>query len=90
MKKEADHIVDFRGAIKSLTLLKLTHVFRSMQSGEVVEIMGLDPETRNDLFKVLPAISYELVFEEEREGEFCNIYLKKRTRENNTYLMEKE
>ena len=85
MKKEADYIVDFRGAIKSLTLLKLTHVFRTMKSEEVVKIMGLDPETRNDLFKVLPAISYELVFEEEREGEFCNIQLKKRTSEPSTY-----
>lgn len=85
LKKEADYIVDFRGAIKSLTLLKLTHVFRAMKSDEVIKIMGLDPDTRNDLFKVLPAISYELVFEEERDGEFCNIHLKKRNSEPNTY-----
>ncbi len=78
MKKEADYIVDFGVAIKSLTLLKLTHVFRAMKSDEVIRIMGLDPETRNDLFKVLPAMAYELIFEEEREGEFCNIHLKKK------------
>ena len=85
MNKEADYIVDFRGAIKSLTLLKLTHMFRTMKRGEVIKIMGLDPDTRSDLFKVLPAISCELVFEEEQEGEFCNIQLKKRNSETTTY-----
>ena len=85
MKNEADYIVDFRGAIKSLTLLKLTHMFRTMKSDEVIKIMGLDPDTRNDLFKVLPAIAYELIFEEEREGEFCNIHLKKRSSVPTTY-----
>ena len=84
MKEEADYIVDFRGAIKSLTLLKFTHVFRTMKSDEVVKIIGLDPETRNDLFKVLPAISYELIIEEEREGECCNIHLKKGNRKQST------
>ena len=85
MKQEADYIVDFRGAIKSLTLLKLTHMFRTMKSDEVMKIMGLDPDTRNDLFKVLPAISHELIFEEEREGEFYNIHLKKQERETTPY-----
>ncbi len=85
LKKEADYIVDFRGAIKSLTLLKLTHMFRSMESDEVIRILGLDPDTRNDLFKVLPAIAYELVFEEEHEGEVCDIHLKKRNSETTTY-----
>ena len=90
MEKAADYIVDFRGAIKSLTLLKLTHVFRGMKNDEVVRIVGLDPDTRNDLFKVLPALSYELVFEEESDGEFCSIHLKKRDRKSHTYLYEKE
>ena len=85
LKKEADYTVDFRGAIKSLTLLKLTHVFRAMKRDEVIRIMGLDPDTRNDLFKVLPAVSYELVFEEEHEGELFNIHLKKRNSEPTTY-----
>jgi TusA-related sulfurtransferase len=90
LEKAAEYIVDFRGAIKSLTLLKLTHVFRGMKSDEVVRIVGLDPDTRNDLFKVLPALSYELVLEEERDGEFCSIHLKKRDSESHTYLYEKE
>jgi len=85
LKNEADYIVDFRGAIKSLTLLKLTHVFRAMKSDEVIRILGLDPDTRSDLFKVLPAMAYELIFEEEREGKFCNIHLKKRNSESTTY-----
>ena len=90
MKQRADYVVDFTDAIKSLTLLKLTHVFRGMKSDEVVKIMGLDPDTRRDLFKVLPAISYELVVEEEREGDFCSIHLKKRSNAPRTNLEEKE
>ena len=77
MKKTADYIVDFRGALKSLTLLKLTHVFRGMKGDEVVRIVGLDPDTRNDLFKVMSGLSGEFVFEEERDGEFCSIHVQK-------------
>ena len=90
MDKLADYTVDFRGAIKSLTLLKLTHVFRGMKSDEVVRIVGLDPDTRKDLFKVLPALSYEFVVEEEADGEFCSIHLKKRNNKSDKYLHEKE
>lgn len=90
MEKTADYIVDFRGAIKSLTLLKLTHVFRGMKRDEVVRIVGLDPDTRKDLFKVLPALSYEFVFEEECEDEYCSIHIKKRDSKLHTYLYEKE
>jgi hypothetical protein len=84
LKPRADYVVDFRDAIKSLTLLKLTHVFRGMKCDEVVKITGLDPDTRRDLFKVLPAISYELEVEEEREGDYCSIHLKKRSEEPST------
>jgi hypothetical protein len=77
LEKAADYIVDFRGAIKSLTLLKLTHVFRGMKCNEVVKIEGLDPDTRTDLFKVMSALSYQFIFEEERDGEFCSIRIQK-------------
>lgn len=77
MDKTADYIVDFSEAIKSLTLLKLTHVFRGMKRDEVVRIVGLDPDTRNDLFKVLSALSCEFAYEEERDGEFCSIHIQK-------------
>lgn len=77
MENTADYIVDFRGAIESLTLLKLTHVFRGMKRDEVVRIVGLDPDTRDDLFKVLSALSCEFTYEEERDGEFCSIHIQK-------------
>ncbi len=78
MNQRADYVVDFGDAIKSLTLLKLTHVFRGMKNDEVVKILGLDPDTRCDLFKVLPAISYEFVSEEKHEGDLSSIHLKKK------------
>jgi hypothetical protein len=77
LEKAADYIVDFRGAIKSLTLLKLTHVFRGMKHDEVVRIEGLDPDTRSDLFKVLSALSYKFAVEEKHDGEFCSIHIQK-------------
>jgi hypothetical protein len=90
LEKAANYIVDFRGAIKSLALLKLTHVFRGMKCDEVVTIVGLDPDTRKDLFKVLPALSFEFVLEEEPDGKFCSIHLKKRDSKSHPYLYEKE
>jgi TusA-related sulfurtransferase len=90
LEKAADYIVDFRGAIKPLTFLKLTHVFRGMKRGEVLRIVGLDPDTRKDLLKVLPALSYESVLEEEPDGEFCSIQIKKKDSKSHPYLHEKE
>ena len=62
MKREADHILDFRGSITSISLLKLTQTFREMKASEVLEILGSNLDTRSDLFKVLPDDSYELIF----------------------------
>ncbi len=76
MYPEADYTVDFRGAIASITLLELTDTFREMESDQILEILVLDPETISDIFKVLPASSYELV-EMEDEAHGYRIRLKK-------------
>lgn len=79
MKRKADHILDFRGSITSISLLKLIQTFREMKSNEVLEILGSNLDTRSDLFKVLPNDSYELIFlDVVEEGEcFYRIQLKK-------------
>ncbi|MBW1607736.1 MAG: sulfurtransferase TusA family protein [Deltaproteobacteria bacterium] len=80
MKREADHILDVRGSITSISLLKLIQTFREMKSNEVLEILGNNLDTRSDLFKVLPDDAYELIFlDVVEEGEyFFRIQLKKK------------
>ncbi len=63
MKKiKADYILDFRKSISSISLLKMSRIFKEMKSRQIMEILGSDPELQKDLFKVLPESSYELIF----------------------------
>ena len=80
MKRKADHILDFRGSITSMSLLKLIQTFREMKTNEVLELLGNNLDTRSDLFKVLPDDAYELIFlDVVEEGEyFYRIQLKKK------------
>jgi len=80
LKRKADHILDFRGSITSISLLKLIQTFREMKADEVLEILGNNLDTRSDLFKVLPDDSYDLIFlDVVDEGDyFYRIQLKKK------------
>ena len=80
MKRKADHILDFRGSITSISLLKLIQTFREMKANEVLEILGSNLDTRSDLFKVLPDDSYDLIFLDvvDEEDYFYRIQLKKK------------
>ena len=80
MKRKADHILDFRGSITSISLLKLIQTFREMKADEVLEILGNNLDTRSDLFKVLPDDSYDLIFLDvvDQGDYFYRIQLKKK------------
>lgn len=80
MERKADHTLDFRGSITTISLLKLSQTFREMKPNEVLEILGSNLDTRNDLFKVLPNDSNELIFLDvvEEEDSFYRIQLKKK------------
>jgi TusA-related sulfurtransferase len=58
---EVNYKLDFRGSITPITLLKVTQTVMKMAPDEVMEIQGSDPETKQDLFRVLPESSYELI-----------------------------
>lgn len=77
MERQADYKLDFRGAITSFSLLKISRVFREMKSNQTLEILGIDADARSDLFRVLPKVSYELLKIEEREGALTRIQIKK-------------
>lgn len=76
MESKKDHILDIRGTIIPITLLKITQTFRELNPGETMEILVGDEDTREDLFKVLPASLYEVIEVKEEES-FCRIFLKK-------------
>ena len=78
MEPKADYTFDFRGAIRWLALLQLIRIFRGMTPDQVIEIQGLDPDTRADILKVLPEVSYELLAEEEHADASCRLHLRKR------------
>jgi len=65
LKPKVDHFLDLRGAIPPISLLKVTQVFREMKPNEVLEILGRDPDTRIDMFKILPEFCYDLITIEE-------------------------
>jgi len=77
LAEKADYSLDFTGAITALTLLKLTRVFREMKSNQTLEVLGLDADTRCDLFRLLPAVSYELIDMDERENAPIRVHLRK-------------
>ena len=80
LERKADHILDFKGSLTTISLLKLSQTFREMKPDEVLEILGSNLDTRNDLFKVLPNDSYELIFLDVvgEEDSFYRIQLKKK------------
>ena len=80
MKRKADHILDFRGTISPISLLKMCQTFREMQPDEILEILGSDADIRTDVFKVLPNNAYDVVFMDvvEEAGYFFCIQLKKK------------
>jgi TusA-related sulfurtransferase len=59
---EGDHVLDLRGMIMPLTLLKITQRFRKIGDGETMAILGTDPDTRRDVLKVLETSPCEVLF----------------------------
>ncbi len=76
MEPKKDHILDLRGIIAPVTLLKVTQTFRRINSGEILEILVKDSDTRMQIFRVLQTSHYQLMNIEE-ESSFCRICLRK-------------
>ncbi len=80
MDRAADYLIDFRGTLESISLLKLKGIFREMVTDQILEIYVNDPGTVKDIFKVLPSAIYELVEMEDNSGEYT-ICIKKTGKE---------
>ena len=79
---KVNYRLDFRGSITPITLLKVTQTIMKMAPDEVIEIQGSDLDAKQDLFRVLPESSYELISvditDDKGSGSFYRILLKKR------------
>lgn len=75
-----DYIFDFRGGITPITLLKISQIVKEMKAQEIMEIQGLDPDTVQDLCKVLAESSYEILYPKpiDRTGPFQRLRIRKR------------
>ena len=82
MDKKPDHILDIRSSIPPISLLKVSQAFREMKKKETIEILCGDNDTRTDIFKVLPPLSYKLVLVEEMEDENIPFRVRIKKRKN--------
>ncbi len=79
MGKNRRQRLDLRGAIIPFTLLKVSQTFKMINPGETLEVLLCGAESRNDLFKILPDSSYELILMEKLREDFTyRIRLRKR------------
>lgn len=54
-------VIDVRNFVSWFSLLKVTQVFGEMRPDDILEVRGADPDTRDDLFKVLPKSDYQVL-----------------------------
>jgi TusA-related sulfurtransferase len=75
-----EKVIDFRDSLSSISLLKVTQVFGKMKPSGILEIRGTDSDTRQDVFKLLPHASYEVLEAEsaQKDGELSRVVLRKR------------
>ena len=70
-----DETIDCRGLSCPMPLLKTKKAIKKMKSGQIIEIMGSDPGTRNDLPSFAERAGHEYLGEKE-EGGFSRFYIK--------------
>ena len=70
-----DETLDCRGLSCPMPLLKTKKAIGKLQSGQILEILGTDPGTRNDLPSFANKAGHEYLGEKEDEG-FIRFYLK--------------
>jgi TusA-related sulfurtransferase len=57
--------------VPPITFLKVLQVLRTINPGDILEIQGNDPDTRQDLFQVLASFPYQLIGIEEKKKSYC-------------------
>ena len=70
-----DETLDARGLSCPMPLLKTKKAIGKMKSGQIIEVLGTDPGTKNDLPGFASKAGHEYLGEKEDEG-FTRFYLK--------------
>jgi len=65
---KSDIVIDVRHFVSWFSLLKLTQVFGEMKPQDILEVRGADTDTREDLLKILPESTYQ-VLKVDNDGE---------------------
>lgn len=72
---KADETLDCRGLSCPMPILKTKKAVGKMKSGQILEILGTDPGTRNDLPSFAQKGGHEYLGEKQDEG-FMRFYVK--------------
>ena len=72
---KSDQTLDARGLSCPMPLLKTKKAIGGMKSGQILEVLGTDPGTRNDLPSFAKKSGHQYLGEKEDEG-FTRFYLK--------------
>ena len=76
METKITYKFDLREAITHFAYLKVSQAFRDMKPGDILQVKGDDPKTREEIFKVLQNIHYTVVHTEADNDCYC-IYFRK-------------
>ncbi len=71
-------VIDVRNFVSWLSLLKVTQVFTEMKPHDILEVRGADTDTREDLFRILPASTYRILTLEEDDDDVHQFRIQKR------------
>lgn len=71
-----DQVLDARGLSCPMPILKTKKLIKDMKPGQILEIMGTDPGTRNDLPAFTARSGDQFLGEEPREG-YISFFVKK-------------
>jgi tRNA 2-thiouridine synthesizing protein A len=71
-----DQVLDAKGLSCPMPILKTKKLLKEMKPGQILEIQGTDPGTRNDLPAFTSRSGDEFLGEEQREG-FFSFFVKK-------------
>ena len=71
-----DQVLDCRGLSCPMPMLKLKKAVGGLKSGQILQMIGTDPGTKNDIEKGVGKLGCEYLGLEENSGEM-NYFLKK-------------
>jgi len=77
METKIDQTLDCKGLSCPMPMMKLAKAMKSLNSGEVLEMLGTDPGTKSDLPKWCDKTGNEVLHQEEVEGGVFRYLIKK-------------